>query len=53
MKLFALILSILSFSTFAEVNLVKVDKSENNRCWLVKEIPNFDSLERLINLNNV
>ncbi len=29
MKLFALILSILSFSTFAEVNLVKVDKSEN------------------------
>ena len=29
MKIFALILSVLSFSSFAEVNLVKVDKSEN------------------------
>ncbi len=53
MKLFALILSILSFSTFAEVNLVKVDKSENNRCWLVKEIPSFNSLKILLNLNYV
>jgi murein L,D-transpeptidase YafK len=29
MKIFALILTIISFSSFAEINLVRVDKSEN------------------------